>query len=215
MEDACAAIAIKRLQNDIAHFIAEAGDFLHVLGDQRLRHQIGEFGDENLFRRVTDPGGVIDDKRSGVNALQEVGGGDVSHVEGRILTQMDDIHGRQIDALRFGEREMVALDVAQFHLLHRGVNLAIAHGKALRRIMEQPVSACLRLEAHGEGGVTGDIDAGDMIHLDRDVLDLRHAHVPLAACGRFAVPPCPLPRLFAIPRRTGRDPEMLQKTLKM
>ncbi|MOA24132.1 hypothetical protein D3C78_1447980 [compost metagenome] len=128
---------------------------------------------------------------------------------------MDDIHGREIDTLRLRQGEMVALDVAQFHLLHRGVNLAIAHGKALRCVMEQPVSACLRLEAHGEGGVTGNIDARDMIHLDRDVLDLRHAHVPLAACGRFPGPPCPLPRLFKLPCSTGRDPETLQKTLKM
>lgn len=110
---------------------------------------------------------------------------------------------------------MVALDIAQFHLFDGRVDLAIAHGEAFGGIVKQPVSTCLRLKAHGEGGVAGDIYAGDMIHLDRDVLDLRHAHLPLAACGRFAVPPCPLPRLFAIPRRTGRDPEMLQKTLKM
>ncbi|MNY21112.1 hypothetical protein D3C86_1546340 [compost metagenome] len=127
---------------------------------------------------------------------------------------MDDIHGREIDTLRLRQGEMVALDVAQFHLLHRGVNLAIAHGKALRRIMEQPVSACLRLEAHGEGGVTGDIDAGDMIHLDRDVLDLRHAHVPLAACGRFPRPAVPIASSFQAslqyregPGNTSENPE--------
>ena len=150
-----------------------------------------------------------------MNAFQQVGRGDVGHVEWRILAQMDDIHGRQIDTFRRGQREMVTLDVAQLHLFDGGVNLAVAHGETVRRVVEQPVSACLRLKAHGEGGVTGDVDAGDMIHLDRDVFDLRHAHVPLAACGCPAGPPCPLPRLFPIPGRTGSDPEMLQKTLKM
>jgi hypothetical protein len=40
--------------------------------------------------------------------------------------------------------------------------------------MEELVAARLSLEAHGKGGIARDIDAGDMVHLDRYVLDLGH-----------------------------------------
>ncbi len=141
-----------------------------------------------------------------------MGGGNIGHVEWWILTQMDDIHRGKINALRFGKREMVTLDVAQLHLLDGRVNLAIAHGKAVGRVMEQPISTRLRFKAHGEGGITADVDAGDMIHLDRDVLDLRHAHVPLAAYGRLrSAMPCLIFQAFRQDRkRPGNASENLK-----
>jgi hypothetical protein len=47
--------------------------------------------------------------------------------------------------------------------------------------MEEPVAARLRFQAHGEGGITRDIDACDMIHLDRYIGDLGHFHPSLNA----------------------------------
>ncbi len=47
-----------------------------------------------------------------MDALEQMRGGDIGHVEGRILAQQDDVHGREVDALRRAEGEMVALDVA-------------------------------------------------------------------------------------------------------
>ena len=47
-----AAFAVKRLHDDVAVLGAERFDGVEIAGDQRRRHQIGKFGDENLFRRI-------------------------------------------------------------------------------------------------------------------------------------------------------------------
>ncbi len=69
---------------------------------------------------------------------------------------------------------MIALDVAQHHRLDGGIELVIAEAQAIGRVMEELVATRLSLNAHGEGGIARDIDAGDMVHLDRYVLDLGH-----------------------------------------
>ncbi|MNL80755.1 hypothetical protein D3C87_2076830 [compost metagenome] len=79
-----------------------------------------------------------------------MGGGDVGHVEGRVLAQKDHVHGRKIEPFRLAEREVVALDVAQRHLLRRRENLAVAQRQLLRGIVEEPVAAGLCLKAHRE-----------------------------------------------------------------
>ena len=45
---------------------------------------------------------------------------------------------------------MVAVDIAQFHLLDGGVNLSITHRQAVRRVMEQAISPRLGFKADGE-----------------------------------------------------------------
>jgi hypothetical protein len=86
-EDAGAAIAVKRLEDDVAIFLAKGDDLPAVAGDQGRRGQVGEFGDEQLLRRVADFGRIVDHQGLRVDALEQMGIGDVAHVEGRILTK--------------------------------------------------------------------------------------------------------------------------------
>jgi len=183
------AIAVERLEDHVAHLVAEAADLGGIAGDEGGRHQVGEFGDEDLFRRIAHPGRIVDDERLRMDALEQVRRGDVGHVEGRVLAQQHHVHGGQIDTLGRAERVVIALDVAQLHRLDGGVDLAVAQAQAVRRVVEEPVAAALRLETHGEGGIARDVDGRHMVHLDRDVLDLCHGKSPQECpthlgCGR-------------------------------
>ena len=83
-----AAIAVERLHHDVLVLVAEGLDRLGVAGDERRRHQIEEVEHEHLLRRVAHGGGVVDHQRLGVDALEKMRGGDVGHVEGRVLAEM-------------------------------------------------------------------------------------------------------------------------------
>ncbi len=118
-----------------------------------------------------------------MDALEQMGRGDIGHVEGRILAQQHHVHGRKVDPFRFAQREVVALLVAQFHRLYGGDDAAVAHGKPVGRIMEKLVAAGLGFQAHRKGRIPRDRDAGDMVHLDRNIGDIRHGR-PLVESHR-------------------------------
>lgn len=113
-----------------------------------------------------------------MDALEQMGRGDVAHVEGRILAQVNDVHLRQIDALLVAEREMIALDLAHLQRFDGSEDLAVAHGQAVGGIVKEFETTRLRFERHGEGGIAGNADAGDMVHLERDLADFRHDFSP-------------------------------------
>ena len=168
MEDAGAAIAVERLDDDVAELLAEGVDFARVLGDQRFRRQVGKFQHEDLFRAVAHPGRVVDHQRLGMDALQNMRRGDVVHVEGRVLAQQDHVHFRQIGADGFAKREMIALLIADLEFLDARENLAAEHRQPVGRVMEKLVSAPLRFERQGKRRVSGNRDGRDMVHLDGD-----------------------------------------------
>jgi hypothetical protein len=103
-----------------------------------------------------------------MDALKQVRRRDVGHVEGRVLAHEHHIDAREVDPLRRAERVVVPLYVTHLQRLDAGDHLAVAHGQAVRRVMEKPVAARLRLEQKGKGRVAGDPDALDRVHLDRD-----------------------------------------------
>ena len=107
-EHRAAAMAVKRLHHDVAVLGAERLDLGEVAGNQRRRHQVGKFGDQHLFRRVAHMRRVVDHQRLGVDALEQMGGGHISEVEGRVLAQQDHVELGQLHAPRLIEREMVA-----------------------------------------------------------------------------------------------------------
>ena len=183
MEDASATVAVKRLDDDVAHLFAEGADFGRIAGNERRRHQVRKLRDEDLFRRIAHPSRIVDDERLRVDALQHVGRRDIGHVEWRVLTEQNDIHGRQVDALRRTEGEVVALGVAQLHRFGSGIDLAVTQRQSLGRIMEKPVAPRLRLQAHGESRIACDVDGRDMVHLDRDIPDLCHV-ISLSMSGK-------------------------------
>ena len=179
MENAGAAIAVKRLNDDVAMLTAEVGDLERILGDQRFRHQIRKFGDENLFRAVAHPCRIVDHQRLRMDALQDVGRRDVVHVERRVLAQQDHVHFRQISAHRLAQLEMPPLLVRELHRFHPRHHLAVAEREPVRRVVEQLMATLLRFQRQCETRVAGDLHGGHMIHLDGDLqghrLELRKA----------------------------------------
>ena len=100
--------------------LAELGDLAAVAGDQRRRGEVGELGHEQLFRRVANVGRIVDHQCGRMNALQQMGGRNVAHVEGRILTKHDHVEAGQILQHRLAQGEMVALAVSHRHGLGAG-----------------------------------------------------------------------------------------------
>ena len=82
--------------------------------------------------------------------------------------QQDHVHLRQVGAHRLAEREMVALHVADLHLLEAGEDAAVGLRQPVRRVVIEPVAAPLRLQRKREGGVPRDVQRTDMVHLDGD-----------------------------------------------
>ena len=76
------------------------GDLRAVGRDQRRRHQILELRDEEFFRRVAHMRRIVHDQGLGMDALQDMRGGDVGHVERRVLPHQHDIGLRQIETLQ-------------------------------------------------------------------------------------------------------------------
>ena len=99
-EDAGAAVAVERLDDDVAVLLAERADLVRVARDQRRRHQLGELGDEEFFRRVPHMRRVVHHQRLGMDALEEMRRGDVGHVEGRVLAQQHHVEAGQVGELR-------------------------------------------------------------------------------------------------------------------
>ena len=63
LEHRRAAVSVERLHDDLAMLGAERLDLVLVARDQRRRHQIGEFENENLFRRIAHLRWIVDDQR--------------------------------------------------------------------------------------------------------------------------------------------------------
>jgi hypothetical protein len=103
-----------------------------------------------------------------MDALEDMRGGDVVHVEGRVLAQQHHVHPRQVLALLLAEREMAALLVLHRHRLDAGEDLAVHHGEPVGRVVEERVPAPLRFQHQRESRVAGDVDGRDVIHLDGD-----------------------------------------------
>src|SRR5208282_4510171 len=83
-ENCLAAEAVKRFHDDIAMLGAERLDGREVAGDDRRRHKLGKFGDENLFRRVAHVARIVDDQRLRMDTIKHVCGRDVGKIERRI-----------------------------------------------------------------------------------------------------------------------------------
>ena len=111
-----------------------------------------------------------------MDALQDVRGRDVVHVEGRVLAQQDHVHLRKVGPHRLAQREMVALHVANGHGLDARHDLAVAERQPVGRVVEQLVAAPLRFQRQREAGVARNVDGGDVVHLDGDVE--RHVSAP-------------------------------------
>ena len=98
--------------------VAEGADLAQVRGDQGRRNEFGEFGDEEFFRRVAHLLRIVDHQGLGMDALQDMGRGDIGHVEGRVLAHQHHIRRRQVIDKGLAQREMIALDRAHIQRPH-------------------------------------------------------------------------------------------------
>ena len=95
-----------------------------------------------------------------------MGGGDVGHVEGRVLPHQHDIDARQIGDGGIAQREVIALDRAHRKRARKRRHDAIAERQIARAVIEQIVAAALRLQRQRKGGIACDVDLLDRVHLD-------------------------------------------------
>ena len=140
-----------------------------MLPCSRRKAWLGEFGDEDLFRRVAHRGGRIHHIGLGVDALEDVGERDVVHVEGRVLPHQHHVVGREIGAAELPEPVVLALRLVEdLDRRQLGRYRVVAQGKGVRRVIGYRVAAGLRLEHQREGRIAQGVDRGDGVHLDRD-----------------------------------------------
>ena len=168
VKNAGAAVAVDGLEDDVAVFDPEFVDQARLRSDQGRRHEFAEMGDEKLLGRVADVEGIVDDQGLGVDVLQEVGGGDVGHVEGRILAHENHVHQRQVEFLHLPQAKVVAFLAADRQGAREGGETAAPEGQATGEVMVERVATVLGLERQGKGAVGVDVDRLDGIHLDGD-----------------------------------------------
>ena len=97
-----------------------------------------------------------------------MGGGDIGHVEGRVLTHQHDIDAAEVQDLPRAQREMIAVDPAHRQRTGMGDDRTVPETEIVRQIMEQRMTAPRGFQRQRKGAVAVDVDCIDRIHLDRD-----------------------------------------------
>ena len=86
-----------------------------------------------------------------MDALQEMRGGDVGHVEGRVLAEMHHVEFRQVLFALMREPIVRAGLVLDREAVAERDELAVAEREVVRRVIEHVVAAPLRFEQESEG----------------------------------------------------------------
>ena len=183
-EHARPSIAVERLEDDVAMFGLEVPQNADIPRDGRGRREIGEIEDQELFGRVAHPEGIVDDERSALEPVQNVGRRDVTHIEGRVLAQPDDIDIAKVQIDGLAQIRVTALDALHRQRLRPGDDAPFAEGQAIGGVVPQGAVARLRLLGQPERAVGIDVDGPDRIHLERNFHDLSPAPEPALKMAR-------------------------------
>ena len=81
-----------------------------------------------------------------MDALEQVGAGHISEVEGRVLAQQHHVEFGERHPPRLLQREVIALDVAHAQGLHAGEHFAVEQRQPVGRVIGQRVAALLRFQ---------------------------------------------------------------------
>ena len=103
-----------------------------------------------------------------MHRFENMGRGDVAHVEWRILAHQHHIRILQKDLFGLAHRRVIAGLAPQRHRPHPRIGASVAHGECMRFVIKKPVAAVLRLDAERECRIRVDIDVVDGVHLDGD-----------------------------------------------
>ncbi len=163
------AIAEQRLQDDVAVLVPEGADLVAVAGQEGRRHQLPEAQHKELLRRVAHRRRIVDHERPvRRQQLEQMGRGDIGHVERRVLAHQDHVDAGEVELLRGAEAVMMAVAADHLERPPAGIEAPVAQAQRLGQVVEQRMAAGLRLEREGEGRIRIDVDRVDRIHLDRD-----------------------------------------------
>ena len=86
-----------------------------------------------------------------MNVLKQVGGGDVGHVKGRILTHEHHILAAEVHVLGGSQAEMRACLVLDGERMAARAQAAVVQGKRTGLIVKQAVTTGLCLKHQGKG----------------------------------------------------------------
>ena len=167
-EHPCPAISVKRFEDDIAMRGLKRPNRIEIPRNQRRRRQIGEIEHQKFLGIVSHPERIVDHKRLRVNPVEDMGRGDIAHVEGRILTQPNDVEGREINFGLLAQAVMIPLDAANLQRPSPRKNRTFPVKEPIRRIVEKLVAPSLGLLGDAECAVGVDIDRANRIHLNCD-----------------------------------------------
>ena len=103
-----------------------------------------------------------------MDALEKVRRRDIGEVERRVLAQQHHIDGRKIDKLGLAETRVIALDVLDRQRLGHHFNARAVEPQSIRRVVQDAVAARLGFKKEREGGIPGDANALDRVHLHGD-----------------------------------------------
>jgi hypothetical protein len=105
-----------------------------------------------------------------MHPLQQIGGGDIGHVERRILTHQDDVDVfGQIQPLYGAEVGVVSLLAPHRHPTGAAEQATVLQRQGAEVIDPQLVAPRLPGQGHQEGGVRLDVDRLERVHLDGDL----------------------------------------------
>jgi hypothetical protein len=104
-----------------------------------------------------------------MDRLEEEGGVDVVHVEGRILAHQHHVELGQLHPPHGPGLEVVALDPLHLDVAAAREDPAVLHRQRVRQVDEQRMAPRLARLHHQEGRVALDVHALDGVHLDGDL----------------------------------------------
>ena len=162
------AISIKRLEDHIAMLGLKRLERFKIARNRGGRGQLWEIQNQKLFWVVAHPKRIVDDQRPGVDPVQKMRRGDVGHIKWRILTEPYNIEIFEIDRTLGAKVNVIALHASHGEIMPARCDIACLIGKLIRRIVEKPVPARLRLFSQTKRAVSIDINLSNRIHLKRD-----------------------------------------------
>ena len=104
-----------------------------------------------------------------MHPVQKMRGGDIAHVEGRILAQPDHVEVRQVHLGPVAEGDVAAFLAAQGDGAAARDHPAFVIAQLIDRVLEQAMAPRLGLQPDAERAVGVDRDILDRVHLQGDI----------------------------------------------
>ena len=167
-ENRLAAVAVDRLDHNRTVFCHETPHFIDRARHQRRRHEAAVIKHHHLFGRIANIGRIIHDQRFVRDAFEHMGGGDIAHVERRILPHQHYVNVlAEIEPDLLTAREVIALHPLHCHRKGVGEQPVIpVQRQAFNVVFVDGITARLRSQHQRERAIACNVDPVDGVHLD-------------------------------------------------